>query len=203
MQAKRDADSAAAQREFQGLERQPKSNPTLKELESGAEGPGAEPERPEFSKATGPRKGGAVPEDVSAAQEFGRDYFEEPMVKEFSARQPKTSETFGSKLENWGDLKERFPRIAKLFGGNERPDAVSVNTRSKTIRLFDATSRPHAEHMEGSVEYAERLVNDPEMQRQFGGWRVIVEERYWESGYTRRPFNAVRRIPGGAGPAPR
>ena len=70
-------------------------------------------------------------------------------------------------------------------------------------RLFDATSRPHAEHMEGSVEYAERLVNDPEMQRQFGGWRVIVEERYWESGHTRRPFNAVRRIPGGAGPAAR
>lgn len=203
VQAKRDADTAAAQREFQGLEQQPKSKPSLNELKSGTEGGESGVERPETSRAVVGRKGGGVPEDLDVAQKAGSE-FERPMVRDFAARQPKTAETFSSSLRNWGDLRARFPRIAELFGGGKRPDAVSVNTRGKSIRLFDPTSRPGADHMEKSVEYADRLVNDPEMQRQFGGWRVIVEERYWESGHTRRVFQVVRRIPtvAGAGAEP-
>jgi len=201
VQAKRDADTAAAQREFQGLEQQPKSNPSVKELESGTEGTETGPERPESPRAMVQRKTGAVSEDLDVAQKAGSE-FERPMVRDFAGRQPKTSSTFGSSLRNWADLRTRFPRIGELFGGGERPDAVSVNTRGKSIRLFDSTSRPSAEHMEGSVEYADRLVNDPQMQRQFGGWRVTVEERYWEAGNTRRVFQVERRIPTLAGEAP-
>ena len=201
VQAKRDADTAAAQREFQGLEQQSKANPSVKELESGTEGGESAAERPETPRAVVRRKGGGVPEDLDVAQKAGSE-FERPMVRDFAARQPKTAETFGSSLRNWGDLRARFPRIAELFGGGKRPDAVSVNTKGKSIRLFDPTSRPGADHMEKSVEYADRLVNDPEIQRQFGGWRVIVEERYWESGHTRRVFQVVRRIPALAGAEP-
>jgi hypothetical protein len=45
----------------------------------------------------------------------------------------------------------------------------------------------------------QRLLDDPIMKRLFDGWQVVVEERYWESGFRRKTFTVSGRI-GGPGP---
>lgn len=173
------------QREFQGLENSPQRPPNTID-EAVARDPGTE-----FSGAQ-VRRG--VSEDLSIAQAAGAE-FERPMVRAFAASQPASAETFGSALGNWQALAQRFPRIAQIFSGGSRPDAISVNPRTRTIRLFDPTSRPNASHMDKSISYFERLLEDPLIRQQFEGWKLVVEERYWEAGFKSRRLHRARRIP--------
>jgi hypothetical protein len=138
-----------------------------------------------------PREG--VPEDLRVAQAAGSE-FERPLVKQFAAGQPATATTFGSARGNWGALKARFPRIHQLFSGGKRPDAVSVDPAGRRITIFDSTSRPNATHWEKSVEYAQRLVDDPIMKQLFDGWQVVVKERYWEWDFRNFKPSVTRRI---------
>ena len=184
VQERRDRESAAIQREVQGLEPQPEREPTAAEVLSGQ---GGETESPRAQSL----------QDLAVAQAAGSE-FERPMVRRFAARQPAGSETYGSALGNWTDLREAFPRIAELFSAGSRPDAVSVDTARRQITLFDPTARPNESHWSDSLGYMQRLIEDPVMQQRFDGWRVVVEERYWESGFQRRTFSKSGRI-GGTG----
>jgi hypothetical protein len=129
------------------------------------------------------------------AQAAGSEY-ERPLVRDFASRQPEGSQTFGSALRNWRNLRVHYRRIAELFTGGERPDAVSVEPRRGKITLFDSTDRPRGEHMDKSIDYMERLLNDPAMQEEFPGWEVEVQEGYWEAGFRRLRPSRTGRIGG-------
>jgi len=197
-QARRDAESDAIQRDAQGAERPPQRNPNLDEVRSGRGGPERNPGTIESGDVGGAQvrrgRGGrqVVSEDRAVAEAAG-SAFERPMVRDFAGRQPSTAETFGSSLGNWARLRARFPRIAELFSGGSRPDGVSVDPANRTIRLLDSTSRPNSTHWEGSVEYMQRLADDPAMRRLYNGWKIVIEERYWESGFKKLvPSRSVR-----------
>ena len=101
---------------------------------------------------------------------------------------------------SWSKLKESFPEIDHLFGEGSRPDTISVDPKAKTIRLFDPTSRPHADHLDKSARYLDKLLNDPAIQAKYDRWRVNIREQYWESGFRSRPLTrsgVVRKPPGG------
>jgi hypothetical protein len=133
-----------------------------------------------------------VSEDRAVAEAAG-SAFERPMVRDFAASQSPTAETFGSGLGNWSRLRTRFPRLAELFSSGSRPDGVSVDPVNRRINLFDATSRPNATHWEGTLEYMQRLLDDPIMRELFNGWEITAREAYWESGFKRfRPSRTAR-----------
>jgi hypothetical protein len=200
-QARRDADSRAAQREFEGLDRSPTREPSAEDVLSGRADPARSPgtvEGGDMGGATvrrGPGGREIVPEDRVVAEAAG-SAFERPMVQEFAAAQPASARTFGSSLGNWRALRTRYPRLAELFGGGSRPDAVSVDPVNRRINLFDATSRPNATHLDGSAEYMQRVLDDPIAQRIFDGWEITVRERYWEYGFRRASPTRSARIGG-------
>jgi Domain of unknown function (DUF4157) len=202
-QGRRDAESAAIQREAQGVERPTMRDPTLDELsrqgesEVVPEAPGTgEPVGAQVRRGPGGRQ--VVSEDHAVAEAAG-SAFERPFVREFATAQPSTAETFGSSLRNWPRLRARFPRIARLFGGGSRPDAVSVDAVNRRITLFDPTSRPNPTHWEGSLEYMQRLLDDPLIREAYNGWEVTVRERYWEAGFENFSPSRTARIGGPSG----
>jgi hypothetical protein len=189
--AARDAETERIQREIQGVEPQPRRSPTLAEA---LEGEG------EFSSTQVQRGGRRVPEDLVIAEAAGSE-IEGPLVREFASRQPPSAQTFGSKLGRgaWARLRGRFPEIARLFGGNSRPDAIAIDAQSRTITLFDATSRTNAEHLAKSSSYLDRLLTDPVIQSRYRGWRVSIREQYWESGFLRSGPTRTRVVSGPPG----
>jgi hypothetical protein len=183
-QRRRDAEADEIQREARGEDATPRRRPSLDEVLSERE--------------PAPEGQGGSLEDLRVAQAAGSE-FERPLVREFAARQPSTARTYGSALGNWRSLRARYPRIAQLFSGGSRPDSVSVDPAARRITLFDPTSRPGALHQEGTIEYMQRLLDDPVMKQLFDGWQVVAEERYWEAGFRNLRPRRVGRITGSGG----
>jgi hypothetical protein len=200
--ARRDAETARIQREFEGAGHEPKQNATtVDEALSRDEGFGRGTEEPgdvggaEVRRGPGGRQ--VVSEDRAVAEAAGSE-FEKPMVRDFAATQPRTAQTFASATKSWTGLRARFPTIGRLFGAS-RPDALSVDLANRRITLFDATSRFSPEHWGDTLEYMQRLVNDPAVQAEFDGFEVVAGEQYWETGFSK--FKPIRTVQiGGAVP---
>ena len=75
--------------------------------------------------------------------------------------------------------------LRRVFPGNRRPDMIAINHGQRRIIVGDVTSRFHVEHVEKSIGYARQLIDSPHFPSDLRGYRVVVQERYWEAGAQR------------------
>lgn len=80
--------------------------------------------------------------------------------------------------------------LRSVFPGNERPDFVAINRGEGKIVVGDVTARPRVSHIEKTIDYARRLLNNPHVPEEFRNFRVVAREWYWEHGVRK-----MREIP--------
>lgn len=122
------------------------------------------------------RRKGPKPLTSRQAQSEAGKAFERPKIAEFAQKNPGYVVSSNARFPWW--MRVLWP--VKGHG----PDAIGINSKTKTIKVFDSAGSPTTRHLIKTRNYVAKIrAGLPDALKDY---KVVWEERYWQFGQKTR-----------------